>query len=663
MGDMILLTITMLVSNRRDTIKKCMESLKPLLDHVPSELIVVDTAGDQECIDIVKNYTSKIVRFQWCDDFAAARNAGLKKAKGKWVMFLDDDEWFEDTSEIEEFFLNGTYKEYNGAAYITRNYHNWEGTSWSDRVARRICRLEKETCFIGKIHEYLMPMRQPTYYTKSYVHHYGYVYKTAQDRISHSWRNIKLLLDSRKKAKEDGQILAQLLQEYMIVGEKFSALEVAREICMHKEKYTPGRLGFTAYAEVREIEIYRDQGLYEEAYKEGKEIEEEKRALLISRACVANLLVGICQQIDKFQEAISYIDKFNAYLKIYEENKESIYYTDFFSISENYLTQTEKSRFSLVKVHIYVKQKLWEEGKKALCEINWKTQVAYLVDTPDDMLQIINHTDFCEEYVEGLRVILSKAELKNYMYTKIEELEEKEKILYCIAKIDSLDMRILKYQLLYYFIVNKKEEAEQVLAKWKKQNYSFFLKDDFYWEGLRKQQISLIKWIEEVRTEEWIQLTEIIFREFETKNCKNVYEVLVQDLPKNDIRFLHITGLWMEKKLLDIADLEEMYDDFEELWSQVYEIASFWVSCAAMLYRETVFQGEEKLQSALPGKYQFAWLIYQANAVKLYPREFIKKVAAAAKSYLKMEKVCKYILKSYSTENNEKILLNRTILT
>lgn len=649
MENKILLTITMLVSNRKDTIGKCMESLKPLLEYVPSELIVVDTAGDQECMEVVKQYTSNIVRFEWCNDFAAARNAGLKKAKGQWVMFLDDDEWFEDVTEIKDFFLNGTCQDYNGAAYFTRNYHDLEGTRWSDRIARRICRLGKNTRFVGKVHEYLQPLKGPVYYMKAYVHHYGYVYQTKQDELNHSWRNIKLLLESRKKQQDDCQVLAQLLQEYLIVGEKFSALEVARELCIHKDRYKPERLGFTGYAEVKEVEIYRDQGLYQEAYLIGREIVEEDKALLVSRGCIANLLVGICQQIEKYREAIQYIDQFQHYLKIWTENKERLQSSDFFGVADKYLVQNEKARLSLVKMHIYVKQKLWEEGKNALDKIEWEQQSAYLIDTPEDVIQIVSHTEYSKGYAKGINRVLSTKELKNYAYEKIAQLEEKEreKVLYCITNIESDDMQIMKHQLWYFFMKGNKDAVKKIFRKWKEWNYSFFWSEEYYWEGLRRLQIALNEWIGEIRTEEWIQLTEAIFDKFEKKDCENVYQVLIQGLQKNEIRFLYITGLWMEKKLLEISDFEQEYDDLDELWSKVYEIASLWVGCAAMLYRESVFQGEEKLQSALPGKYQFAWLIYQANAVKQYPKHFVKKVAEAAKAYLKMEKVCKYILGCY----------------
>ena len=44
---------------------------------VPSELIVVTTGTDVRIREIVSGYTDQIVPFTWCDDFSAARNAGM----------------------------------------------------------------------------------------------------------------------------------------------------------------------------------------------------------------------------------------------------------------------------------------------------------------------------------------------------------------------------------------------------------------------------------------------------------------------------------------------------------------------------------------------------------------------------------------------------------
>ncbi|MEA5070202.1 MAG: hypothetical protein VB067_14515, partial [Christensenellaceae bacterium] len=60
----IKLTISLLVSNRIDTIRKCLDSIKPLLTQLPSELIVVDTVGEEDSdgsLAVAREYTDKIV--------------------------------------------------------------------------------------------------------------------------------------------------------------------------------------------------------------------------------------------------------------------------------------------------------------------------------------------------------------------------------------------------------------------------------------------------------------------------------------------------------------------------------------------------------------------------------------------------------------------------
>lgn len=106
------LSISLLASNRKATIRKCLDSLKPIMEQVESELIIVDTGCDEETHDILLEYTSHVILFEWCKDFSKARNAGLKEAKGEWFLFIDDDEWFSDVSEIVEFFHSGEYKNY-----------------------------------------------------------------------------------------------------------------------------------------------------------------------------------------------------------------------------------------------------------------------------------------------------------------------------------------------------------------------------------------------------------------------------------------------------------------------------------------------------------------------------------------------------------------------
>ena len=88
----IKLTISILLSDRLNTIEKCLNSIVPLLQQVPCELILTITGKDPKVRKLAEQYTDHIIDYKWIDDFADARNQGLKVAKGEWFLFIDDDD-------------------------------------------------------------------------------------------------------------------------------------------------------------------------------------------------------------------------------------------------------------------------------------------------------------------------------------------------------------------------------------------------------------------------------------------------------------------------------------------------------------------------------------------------------------------------------------------
>lgn len=226
-----LLSISLLVSNRIDTIRKCMESIRPILESIPSELLVVDTVGEKNSdgsLAIAKEYTDKIYHFDWCNDFAAARNVGLEQASGEWFLYLDDDEWFESTNEIEEFFLSGEYLEYNSGTYQIRNYKNQEGTQYGVADLGRLVRRSKKLKFVGSVHEtfseYFLPCKRLT----DYVHHYGYVYQNEEQKQQHIKRNIELLKKELYKDNKNMRYRTQMALE-LATFDNEAALDFCRE--------------------------------------------------------------------------------------------------------------------------------------------------------------------------------------------------------------------------------------------------------------------------------------------------------------------------------------------------------------------------------------------------------------------------------------------------
>lgn len=79
-----------IVKNEAANIGKWLANVKAFA----SELIVVDTGSSDATLDILKQHNIRYYRYDWQDDFAAAKNFALEKAQGDWVVFTDADELF-----------------------------------------------------------------------------------------------------------------------------------------------------------------------------------------------------------------------------------------------------------------------------------------------------------------------------------------------------------------------------------------------------------------------------------------------------------------------------------------------------------------------------------------------------------------------------------------
>jgi hypothetical protein len=82
------LSVCMIVKNEERFLGQCLASVKEIAD----ELIVIDTGSIDRTVEIAREHGAQVGHFEWCNDFAAARNASIALATGDWILFLDADE-------------------------------------------------------------------------------------------------------------------------------------------------------------------------------------------------------------------------------------------------------------------------------------------------------------------------------------------------------------------------------------------------------------------------------------------------------------------------------------------------------------------------------------------------------------------------------------------
>ncbi len=323
MSKKILLTISILISNRPDTVRKCLDSIQPLLEAVPSELILTDTGCGEQVRSIIEEYTDHIINFKWCNDFSKARNVGLKQAKGKWFLFLDDDEWFEDVTEIIDFFNSGEYKHYGLGAYYQRNYANREGTLYSDLLVGRMTQVTPEVKFVYSIHEcFNLTVGKPKKF-KAFVHHYGYLYDSEEERRAHAARNIVPLLKEHKASPRNMKHILQLVQEYSVNDEWEKSLEYSLKGIETAES-GPIEDGFclsSLYANV--VSLYMEKWRFEAAIEAGEKYLQLEWVDPMAKALIAGKLADGYMRTEKPEKSFEKAEFYWKRFQEFQEDEES----------------------------------------------------------------------------------------------------------------------------------------------------------------------------------------------------------------------------------------------------------------------------------------------------------------------------------------------------
>lgn len=191
------ISLAMIVKDEELTLNSCLESVKDMVD----EIVIVDTGSIDSTMEIAKSYGAKIYNFQWCDDFAKARNYAAEMCSGNWILVLDADEVIVSGSreDLEKFICENPKA--IGRIEISSKFMDDDEVSLSKEYVSRF--YPKGIHYQGCIHEQLSSNLHRVR-TEIKVDHSGYFEKDK------SVRNLKLLYKELENNPKDPYVLYQI---------------------------------------------------------------------------------------------------------------------------------------------------------------------------------------------------------------------------------------------------------------------------------------------------------------------------------------------------------------------------------------------------------------------------------------------------------------------
>lgn len=210
------LSVCLIVKDEEPCIGRCLQSARPFA----AELLVADTGSSDRTPELAAQYADRVLRMEWRDDFAAARNFCADAAENDWILTLDADEAVAEWDEArvarrlelpEETGLARVVSEVQ-AGGETRHTAEWMPRLYNRRFYR----------YEGIIHEQLVPRegaspREGNLLRRAdagiVLAHSGYSAREVE-RKHKAERNAALLTRALEQKPDDCYLLYQLGRSY-----------------------------------------------------------------------------------------------------------------------------------------------------------------------------------------------------------------------------------------------------------------------------------------------------------------------------------------------------------------------------------------------------------------------------------------------------------------
>ena len=173
-------------------------------------IYITDTGSTDHTIEIARKFNAHISEYEWCNDFAAARNYALEQSPCDWNLILDADEYLVSgkKEDILQFVESGGRV---GAIERHDRYREANGElSQSCVFTTRL--VPRGTVYEGKVHEQIIS-ELPIVPLPLVFDHDGYLQGGKGER------NLEILLEELEENPHDPYVLYQVSRTLWLMKE------------------------------------------------------------------------------------------------------------------------------------------------------------------------------------------------------------------------------------------------------------------------------------------------------------------------------------------------------------------------------------------------------------------------------------------------------------
>lgn len=218
----------MIARDNAEIIEESLASIRPWTD----ELIVIDTGSSDQTPQLASKMGARVGSFPWIDDFAAARNASLALASGKWVFWMDTDDVIDPINGQKLRLLADADHPLSTLGFVMQVHcPGVAGPASGDITVVdhiKMFRNQSELRFEGRIHEQVLPSIRrcngEVVWTDIFVTHKHGAVLPRQRAHKHA-RDLRILHLDLSERDEHPFVLFNLGMTYADMGQHFDAVQ------------------------------------------------------------------------------------------------------------------------------------------------------------------------------------------------------------------------------------------------------------------------------------------------------------------------------------------------------------------------------------------------------------------------------------------------------